>query len=92
MLDKIITGLFVGVLGTLWFFTRRCEIPHIYNIVIYDVLGKQVNLDVRTKFQTHTAAVSFAKHYRRLFPQYDFVLESGLPQIKRKFLAPKIQK
>ncbi|MFM8658394.1 MAG: hypothetical protein ACKOCQ_00420 [Candidatus Nitrosotenuis sp.] len=41
MLDRIITGLFVGVLGTLWFFTRRCEIPHPYKIITYDALGKQ---------------------------------------------------
>jgi hypothetical protein len=87
MLDKIITGFFVGVLGTLWFFTRKCEMPHPYRLVIYDRLGKQVGLDLRTIFHTHTAAISFARHYRVLFPQYDFVLESGIPQIRRKFLA-----
>ncbi|NDB50776.1 MAG: hypothetical protein EB161_01185 [Nitrosopumilaceae archaeon] len=88
MLDKIITGLFVGVLGTLWFFTRRCEISHPYKIITYDYLGKQVSLDgIRIIFNTHSVAVSFAKHYKELFPQYDFVLESGLPQIKLKFLT-----
>ncbi|MBM3905261.1 MAG: hypothetical protein FJ354_01060 [Thaumarchaeota archaeon] len=87
MLDKIITGLFVGVLGTLWFFTRRCELPQPYRLVIYDKLGRQANLDLRTIFHTHTAAVSFAKHYRVLFPQYDFVLESGIPHLRRKFLV-----
>lgn len=86
MLDKVITGLFVAVLGTLWFFTRKCELPRPYKIVTYDKLGKQVILDLRTIFHTHTAAVSFAKHYRVLFPQYDFVLESGIPQMRRKFL------
>ena len=90
MLDKIITGLFVGVLGTLWFFTRKCEIPHPYKIITYDILGKQTRIEgIRTIFNTHTAAVSFAKHYRELFPQYNFVLESSLPQLKLRFLTPR---
>jgi hypothetical protein len=93
MLDRIITGLFVGILGALWFFTRRCEIPHPHRIIAYDALGKQTYIDgIRTVFNTHAVAVNFAKHYRELFPQYDFVLESGLPQLKLKFLAPKIQR
>ncbi len=93
MLDRIITALFVGILGTLWFFTRRCEISHSYKIIIYDMLGKQINIDgIRTVFNTHAVAVSFAKHYRVLFPNYDFMLESSLPQLKRGFLAPKIQR
>jgi len=90
MLGKIITGLFVAVLGTLWFFTRRCEIPHQYKIIIYDTLGRQTTLDgIRTTFNTHTVAVSFAKHYRELFPHYQFSLESGLPTIRRRFLLIK---
>lgn len=90
LLGRIITGLFVGVLGTLWFFTRRCEAPHPYKIVVYDTLERQITLDgVRTTFKTHTVAVSFAKHYRELFPHYQFSLESGLPAIRRKFLQVK---
>lgn len=88
MLDKIITGFFVGMLGTLWFFTRRCELPHKHTIVIYDMLGKQAKLDgLRTSFNTKAAAVSFAKHYVTVFPQYEFVLESRLPDIRRRFLV-----
>jgi len=68
MLDKIITGLFVGVLGTLWFFTRKCELPHPYRLVIYDRLGKQISLDLRTIFHTHTAAISFAGIIECCFP------------------------
>jgi hypothetical protein len=93
MLDRMITGLFVGILGTLWFFTRKCEIPHSYKLVIYDRLGKQASIDgVRTIFHTHTAAVSFAKHYGTLFPQHDFVLESSIPQLRRRFLISKTQR
>ena len=93
MLGKIITGFFVAVLGTLWFFTRRCEIPHPYKIITYDALGRQVNLDgMRTTFKTHAVAVSFARHYHRLFPHYQFSLESGLPTIRHGFLAAKHQR
>ena len=88
MLDKIITAFFIGVLGMLWFFTRRCEIPHKHTIIIYDMLGKQVILGgLRTSFNTTAAAVSFAKYYTTLFPQYEFVLESNLPNMRRKFLV-----
>jgi hypothetical protein len=88
MLDKIITGFFVGILGTLWFFTRRCEMPHKHTIITYDMLGKQVKLDgLRVRFNTKAAAVSFAKHYTTIFPQYEFVLESSLPNIRRGFLV-----
>lgn len=88
MLDKIITGLFVGILGTLWFFTRRCEMPYKHTIITYDMLGKQAKLDgLRTSFNTKAAAVSFAKHYATMFPQYEFVLESRLPDIRRRFLV-----
>lgn len=88
---KIVTGLFVAVLGAMWFFTRHCEIPHQYKIISYDALGKQITIDgIRTTFKTHTVAVSFAKHYRELFPHYQFSLESGLPIIRRRFLMAKI--
>ncbi|AJZ75508.1 hypothetical protein SU86_002965 [Candidatus Nitrosotenuis cloacae] len=88
MFDKIITGFFVGILGTLWFFTRRCELPHKHTIIIYDMLGKQAKLDgLRTSFNTKIVAVSFAKHYTTVFPQYEFVLESSLPNIRRRFLV-----
>jgi hypothetical protein len=88
MWNKIITALFIGMLGTLWFFTRRYEIPHKHTIITYDMLGKQARLDgLRTSFNTREAAVSFAKHYTVLFPQYEFVLESNLPNIRRRFLA-----
>ncbi len=87
LLGKMVTGLFVAILGTLWFFTRRCEIPRPYKIIVYDTLGRQITLDgIRTMFNTHTVAVSFAKQYHELFPHYQFSLESGLPTIKRKFL------
>lgn len=88
MWDKIITAFFIGMLGTLWFFTRRYEIPYKHTIITYDVLGKQARLDgLRTSFNTRAVAISFAKYYMTLFPQYEFVLESNLPNIRRRFLV-----
>jgi hypothetical protein len=90
--DKFITALFVIILGSLWFLTRRYESLHLYKIVAYDVFGNQVRLEgIRTAFTTHSAAISFAKHYKEIFPHYDFALKSELPDIKRGFLPKKTQ-
>jgi hypothetical protein len=72
------------VLGILWFFTRKYEIPQPYKIATYDKLGGKVWMsELRTVFSTHSAAVSFAKHYAKMFPNYDFVLEPRMPLLKR---------
>lgn len=87
MLDRMITWLFIGVFGALWFFTRRCEVPRQHTIIILDKFGKQIKLDgLRTKFNTYAVAVSFAKHYRMIFPQYEFTPEFSALQVRRKFL------
>ncbi|HEX9846388.1 MAG TPA: hypothetical protein VGA92_08015 [Candidatus Nitrosotenuis sp.] len=90
--DKFITALFVIILGSAWFLTRRYESSRLYKIVAYDVFGSQVRLDgIRTTFNTHSVAISFAKHYREIFPHYDFALKSEMPNIKRGFLPKKTQ-
>jgi hypothetical protein len=82
--DKLITMVFVGVLGALWFLTRRYVMPHQHRILIYDKLGGRVELDgIRTVFSTRTAAISFARHYSVMLPHHDFVLGSELPKLKR---------
>ena len=86
MLDKIITGFFIGILAVLWIFTRKYELPHWHRLVVYDKLGNQIRMELRTTFHTRTAAISFAKHYQYLLPQYDFVLESTIPQLRHRFL------
>ena len=90
----MITGLFVFVLGTLWFFsTRYYEKPKQYSILVYDVFGKQSNIDgLRTYFQTTEVALSYIKEYQKRFPQYNFCLESPLPEIKRKTIFHPILK
>lgn len=85
--DRLITALFVAILGTAWFLTRFSEISTTHKIVVYDILGRRIRLDgLRTTFDTRTAATSFAKHYSKIFPQYQFCLESSMPQVKRRFL------
>ncbi|MEM4391525.1 MAG: hypothetical protein QXG67_01915 [Candidatus Nitrosotenuis sp.] len=85
---KLITAVFVGILGVAWFFTRYCEVSSTHRIIVYDLLGKEIRVqELRTKFNTRTAAISFAKHYGRLFPHYQFCLEPSTPQIKRRFLV-----
>lgn len=92
-LDKMITALFVVILGSLWFFIRRYEIPQPYKILVYDVFGKQIRLDgIRTDFDTHVAEVSFVKHYKKILPHYDFILECGFPILKRHIFAVKIHR
>ncbi|MEM3064653.1 MAG: hypothetical protein QW177_04700 [Candidatus Nitrosotenuis sp.] len=84
---KLITAVFVGVLGAAWFFTRHYEISSTHRIVAYDLFGKEIQLyGLRTMFKTRSVALSFAKHYGMLFPHYQFCLESSMPQIKRRFL------
>jgi hypothetical protein len=92
--DKFVTVLFVVILGTLWLCTRRYEVPQQHRIIVYDVLGSQVNIDgIRTNFGTRVAAVSFARQYRESFPHYDFVLEPTAPLLKRGiFVRKKIQR
>ncbi|HXW01867.1 MAG TPA: hypothetical protein VD828_00655 [Candidatus Nitrosotenuis sp.] len=90
--DKFITALFVIILGSVWFLTRHYESSHPYKIVTYDIFGNQVRLEgIRTTFNTHSAAISFTKHYREILPHYDFTLKSELPDIKRGLLPKKTQ-
>lgn len=82
--EKIITLFFVIVLGALWFSTRKYEIPQPYKIAVYDKLGYRVWLsELRTTFNTHSAAVSFARQYSVMFPGYDFILEPRMHLLRR---------
>lgn len=82
--DKVITGIFVGILGTIWLFTRRYEAPFPYRILVYDRAGQKTYLSgIRVCFRTHAVAVSFAAHYKNAFPEHDFVLKSCIPRLTR---------
>ena len=84
--EKITTGFFVFIFGTMWFFsTKYYEKPKQYSIVAYDVLGNQNDLDgLKTTFRTSEVANSFVKEYQNRFPQYSFSLAQYLHMEKRR--------
>ena len=88
IVDKIITGFFVITLGILWYSTKCFVKPNQYKIVIYDILGNQVNIDgIRTSFNTPKVANSFISEYQNRFSQYTFSMASEMPVIKKTFLS-----
>ena len=51
--------------------------PEKYNVVIFDVFGKETQIDgIRTDFKTHDVAWSFMKQYKTAYPLYNFALVS----------------
>ena len=86
ILDKFITGFFVVILGTLWYLSSKYQVrQERYEIVIYDVFGKQVKIDgVRTIFGTFRVATNYISEYQKRFPHYDFSMATGIPEIKRR--------
>ena len=94
LIDKVVTGFFVIIFGTMWFFsTRYYEKPKQYSIIVYDVFGKQISIDgLRTEFQRIDVATSYIKEYQKTFSQYIFSLESPIPEIKRKTIFHPILK
>lgn len=90
--DKVITWLFVGILGGIWLLTARCQMPHPYSISVY-YLGRKARIDgIKTRFRTHGGAESFARHYSEIFPPYTFEIRSCVPQTRPKFLPAKDQR
>ncbi len=91
--DKFVTGFFVIILGTLWYCTKCIVNPIQYKIIIYDVLGNQVNIDgVRTDFKTPKVANNFISEYQEIFSQYSFSMASEMPVIKKNWLFQKLKK
>lgn len=80
--ERLVTGFFIFVFGTLWFFSAKYyEKPKHYSLIVYDVCGNQNTVDgLRTSFQTKDVANSFLLQYQKSFPQYDFSLAMELPQ------------
>ena len=93
IMDKMITGFFVGILGPLWYcstkyYTRQDH----YRIVIYDVFGKQVNSkEIRTEFRLYQVAQSHISEYQKRFPQYQFSMATFMPETRRTIFR-KIRK
>ena len=90
--DKVVTGIFVVVLGTLWYCTKCFVKPSEYKIIIYDVFGNQINVDgIRTNFNTYKVANNFIAEYQKRFSQYNFSMASDMPIIKTNWLIEKIK-
>ena len=92
IIEKIITGFFVITLGILWYSTR-CFVKHNqYKIVIYDVLGNQIDIDgIRTNFNTPKVANNYILEYQNRFLHYNFSMATEMPIIKRSWILEKIK-
>jgi len=92
--DKVITGFFVVLLGSLWYLSTKYYVkPNQYNIIIYDPLGKEFKIEeIRTEFKTKKVAISYVREYKNRFPNYDFSLAEEIPQIKGRKIFSKISR
>ena len=90
--DTLVTGFFVILLGALWYGTKCFVKPTKYKIIIYDVLGNQVDIDgVRISFNTPKVANNYISEYQNRFSHYYFSIASEMPIIKRNWLVKKIK-
>lgn len=93
ILDRCVTGFFIATLGILWYCTKCFVKPTQYKIIIYDILGNQVNIDgVRTNFKTFKVANNFISEYQKRFSQYEFSMSSEMPIVKRNWLLENLKK
>jgi hypothetical protein len=92
IIDDTITGFFIITLGILWYATRYFVKQNQYRIIIYDVLGNQVNVDgIRTNFNTPKVANNYIMEYQNRFSQYSFSMASEMPVIKRNWIFNKFK-
>jgi hypothetical protein len=92
--NKIITGFFVFVFGTAWFFSSKYYVkPKQYRVLVYDIKGVKMNpTDIRTSFSNEDVAFSYAKEYQKTHPDLKFAVEILIPEFKRRiFLLDKIK-
>jgi hypothetical protein len=65
ILDKIVTGFFIIILGMLWYCSVKYYAkPNQYKIIIYNIFGEQIETDeIRTNFRTYQVARNFISEY-----------------------------
>lgn len=87
--DKIIIGIFVVILGILWYSTRYQIKPERHRIAIYDIFGKRAKIDgIRTNFKTYRVVQSYILEYQKRFNHYHFSIVPMMPEFKeRKILG-----
>lgn len=82
--DMIVTGFFVFAFGILWYFTKYSIKQNQYTIIVYDVFGKEFQLDgIRTDFKTKQVAQNYLREYKDRFSHYDFSIKEMMPDFKR---------
>ncbi len=81
VMDKIITGFFVLVFGSFWFFsTKFVSEPKQYRIFVIDSFGNEINIEgLRTIFKNREVASSFIHEYQKSYPMCNFMLADYLP-------------
>ena len=70
-----------------WLFKARpYKIPKQYQVIIFDIFGKESQIDgLRTEFKNHDVAWSFMKFYKKSYPFCNFAMVT-----KQKNSAKKI--
>ena len=80
---------------THWIFgySTRCFVKHNqYKIVIYDVLGNQMDMNgVRINFNTPKVANNHILEYQNKFSHYNFSMVIEIPVVKRNLILEKIK-
>ena len=82
----IILGM-VFLFALTWLIKARpYNIPKKYQIIVFDVFGKESHVDgIRTEFKNHDVAWSFMKFYKKSYPLCNFAMVT-----KQKDSAKKI--
>ena len=85
--ETVILGI-VFLFAFAWFLKARPNNrPKQYNIVIFDLDGKETTLPgLRTDFRNHDVAWSFMKQYKQSYPLFNFALVSDVKKNRKKVM------
>jgi len=83
----VVILVMVFLFALAWLFKARPhKIPKQYQIIIFDIFGKESQIDgLRTEFKNHDVAWSFMKFYKKSYPFCNFAMVT-----KQKSSAKKI--
>jgi len=83
----VVILVMVFLFALAWLFKARPhKIPKQYQIIIFDIFGKESQIDgLRTEFKNHDVAWSFMKFYKTSYPFCNFAMVT-----KQKSSAKKI--
>ena len=71
-----------------WLFKARPhKIPKQYQIIIFDIFGKESQIDgLRTEFKNHDVAWSFMKFYKKSYPLNSFAMVTKQKNSPKKII------